>query len=171
MSYMDRIAEIKRHLAKADGDEAVISVHRWAASKLIWEEVQAGTSRRGLADSIGKSHTHVRYMYNCWDIVGRKLAVSGGPDSLPNFQTIYASDEIRGEADEGDGQTGSGKRKRHQPDEQMDYTTHGLVMQAANAIDALARNKAHHPLLTDDDLELLRAIPPTVRALLRESSR
>jgi len=167
----DRIEQIKRHLAKADGDESAISVHRWAASKLIWEEVQSGTSRRALADAIGKSHTHVRYMYNCWDLVGRKLDVSGTSDSLPNFQAIYASDEIRGTEDgDSDSQPGSGKRKR-KPDEQMDYTTHGLVVQAANAIDALARNRAHWPLLSEDDLALLRAIPPQVRALLRDSTR
>jgi len=170
MAQVDRIAEIKHHLAEADGDEATVSVHRWAAARLIYEEVQSGTSRRALAEQVGKSHTHIRYMYNCWDIVGRKLQVSGSEKSLPNFQAIYASDEIRGMED-GEEQKGSGDRRRKRPDDENSYTTHGLVVQAATAIDALARNKTHHSLLTEDDLKLLRAIPPTVRALLRESGR
>lgn len=169
---MDRIEQIKHHLQVADGDEATVSKHRWMASELIWLEVNDGKSRRALAEEIGKSHTHVRYMFNCWDMVGRKLAVSGHVDSFPNFQAIYASSEIRGESDpEPDGHGGDRKRRKGGEDSGADYTAHGLVVTAANSLDALARNRAYWPLLTEDDLAVLRTICPTVRALLRDSGR
>jgi hypothetical protein len=41
-------------------------------------------------------------------------------------------------------------------------------MQASNAIDALARNRAFHSLLTPDDIALIRELPPIIRALLRD---
>jgi hypothetical protein len=165
---MDRIAEIKRHLSIAEGDERTVSAHRWEAARLIWEEIEEGKSRRELAREIGKSHTHVRYMYNCWDLVGRKLVVSGGSDALPNFQAVYMSDEIRFPED--DEHKAQERHQRQREREQEDHTAHGLVMRAANAVDSLARNSAYWPLLTDDDWDVLRAIPPTIRALIRESA-
>lgn len=92
---MDKIAEIRSHLSAAEGDAATVSAHRWEAARLIWEVVNGGESQRGVADGISKSHTHVRYMYNSWDMVGRKLTVSG-PEDLPDFQSVYNSDEVRG---------------------------------------------------------------------------
>jgi hypothetical protein len=169
MAKTDRIEEIKRCLLVAEGDEHVASVHRWKAARLIYDEVRSGTSRRELGSRIGKSHTHVRYMYNCWDIVGRKLQVSGSPDTLPNFQAIYMSDEVRGDSGEepDGGKTGSRReRRRRREDSALDTSAHGLVKSAAVAVNAIAQNPAYWPLLTDEDIEILRAIPPAVRAIL-----
>jgi hypothetical protein len=171
---LDRVEEIKRHEAIADREDERTSGHRWEAARLIWEEItESGTSRRALADQIGKSHTHVRYMFNCWDIVGRKLVVSEGSSSLPNFNTVYTSEEIR-ESPEGNAEDEQGhkaRRGRYSDQDQVDYTAHGLVVQASNAIDSLRRNPAYWPLLTDDDMGLLRELPAASRDLLREIAR
>jgi hypothetical protein len=169
---MDRIAEIKRCLLVADGDEKIVSKHRWKAAKLIWEEVKDGKSRRELGEEIGKSHTHVRFMYNCWDMVGRKLLVSAGLDSLPNFQAIYTSDEVRGTSDSDEHKEGSGSRKREPgKDPRSEYTAHGLVVQADNAIDALLRSPAYHQLISDEDIVILRKLPAEIRSLIRKCGR
>jgi hypothetical protein len=164
---MNRIEEIKRQLAAAEQNEKKASHSYWRAAELVWEEVTAGTSRRSLATEIGKSHTHVRYMFNCWDMVGRKIE-----GDLPNFNTVYNSAEVRGDHDPDGGEDGeregSHRRKGHEPD---DYSAHGLVMQASNSIDALARNRAFWALLTDDDIALLRELQPVIRALIRDIGR
>lgn len=170
---MERIEEIRKHEAIADRQEHLTSMHRWMAAELIWEEVTSGTSRRELATEIGKSHTHVRYMFNCWDMVGRKMidGVKSHTD-LPNFNTVYNSAEVRGEHDPDGGEEGeregSHRRKGQEPD---DYSAHGLVMAASNSVDALARNRAYWPLLTDDDIAVLRELMPVIRALIRDIGR
>jgi hypothetical protein len=168
---LDRVEEIKRHEAIADREDSRTSEHRWEAARLIWEEItEAGTSRRALADQIGKSHTHVRYMFNCWDIVGRKLVVSGGSGSLPNFNTVYTSEEIRESHDENIDEHGAKARRGRYSDgdQSPSYAAHDLVVQAVNAIDSLTRNPPYWPLLTDDDMDLLRGLPAASRALLKD---
>lgn len=170
---MNRVEQIKTYLTIAEREEKKSSLNYWEASRLIWEEVTAGTSRRSLATSIGKSHTHVRYMFNAWDMVGRK---DGLPiEQLPNFNTVYNSAEIRGDYDPdgGDGgddeeRQGSHRRRGQEPE---DYSAHGLVMQAANSLDALHRNKAYIPLLTDEDKTLIRELMPVLRALIHDIGR
>jgi hypothetical protein len=164
---LSRITEIIKHESIADRNDHFTSQHRWAAAQLIWEEIDEGNSRRGLAQEIGKSHTHVRYMYNCWDIVGRKLELDGEVvhSKLPNFNDVYHSVEVRGDPEssaEGDG----GSRKLR---EAPDHTAHGHVMAAASAIDALLRNPAYWPLLTDDDWVIIRELPAVIDGLLTDS--
>jgi hypothetical protein len=163
---MDRIEQIKKHLSIADGEEKSVNHHRWEASRLIWEEIEEGASRRELGKAIGKSHTHVRYMYNCWAIVGSKLPES----QRPSFQDTYMSPEVRGEngEDEERDRSGSGDRKRDRREPEGDYTAHGQVNAAWGAIDALQRNKAYHQLLTEEDIDRIRQLPSMIRALLRE---
>lgn len=169
---MDRVAEIKRHEAIADRDDAKTSEHRWKAAELIWAEITDGKSRRALAGEIGKSHTHVRYMFNCWDMVGRKLVVSGGASALPNFNTIYTSEEVRESAEENVEEAGhKARRGRYSDQDQTDYSASGLVAQAYEAIGSLRRNPAYWPLLTEDDRTRLRELPGSIRALIRDSSR
>lgn len=162
---MGRIEEIKRLEKIADRHDKASSDHRWQAAELIWEEVTEGTSRRELAESIGKSHTHVRYMFNAWDMVGRKI-----DGDLPDFNQVYNSNEIRGTSEPGEleGGTGGGDRSREPG---PDYTAHGHVVSAANAIDALARNRAFWPLLTDDDIAIIRELPDIIDGLLRDIGR
>jgi len=159
-----RVAEIKSHLEAAEVPNREASTHMWIAARLIWEEVESGKSRRALGDEIGKSHTHVRYMYNCWSVVG--LAHPGTkPEDLPPFNEVYHSTEVRGDpesAPEGE----AGQRKRPEP---PDHTAHGHVMAAAEAIDALLRNPAYWPLLTNDDWVILRELPAVIDGLLTDS--
>ena len=162
---MTRIEQIKKLLAMADEEELSVSEHRWEASRLIWEEIEDGATQRGLAKEIGKSHTHVRYMYNTWNLIGQRLPA----DALPNFNTAYNSPEVRGEAaDEED--SGSGDRRRRGLDgNRGDYSTSGLVLQAVNAIDALARNPAHWETITEEELARLEEIPARIRRIVRHS--
>lgn len=162
---MDTVEAIIEHLKLADGDESEVSYHRWEASRLIWEEIKAGKSRRGLAGDIGKSHTHVRYMFNCWELVGRKLEVSD-PHELPNFQEIYMSSEVRGEPDNNPGDDKRDRRNRREPDPEDDVSAHGLTLRAANALDTLNRNEAFWPLLTDDDVAVLREAGASLGSIL-----
>jgi hypothetical protein len=173
-----RTERIIRLESEADRKDSHTSELRWEASQLIWEEVSEGTSRRGLAQLIGKSHTHVRYMFNCWEVAGRKLRVSGDMNSLPNFQTIYMSAEVRGDYDPDGADDGGKDRARDRKkgkgrdgEPERDYTASGLVATAANAVNSLAKNRAYWALLSEDELTVLRAIPPTVRGILRESGR
>jgi len=159
----DRVAEIKRHLAAAEGPDRDASIHMWEAARLIWEEIDSGKSRRALGQEIGKSHTHVRYMFNCWDIVGRKIG--GKPEDLPQFSEVYHSTEVRGEPSEGSGDGQGNKRRREPPD----HTAHGLVMSASESIDGLARNPPYWVLLTEEDWTVLRELPAVIDALIADA--
>lgn len=163
---MDKIEEIRIHLSAADGKGATVSGHRWKAAQLIWEVVQAGESRRGLADKLGKSHAHVNYMYKCWDLVGRKLVVSG-PEDMPDFQTVYTSEEVRGESaskqvpESAGGGSREPKEGRSAADREPtkdsgdNVTASELVRRAAEAVGTLRDNQAFWVLLTTEDRETL----------------
>lgn len=166
---MDKIEEIRSHLSAADGKGATVSGHRWKAAQLIWEVVNGGESKRGLAEQIGKSHTHVNYMYKCWDLVGRKLVVSG-PEDMPDFQTVYTSEEVRGESasksvpdSAGGGDREPRERKsaadrEPRDDESHNVTASELVRRAAEAIGTIRDNEAFWVLLTTEDRkELVKA--------------
>jgi hypothetical protein len=170
---MDRIDRIKALLAEVDQPEAEASAKRWIASRLIWEEVSEGTSRRELAEKIGKSHTHVRYMFNCWEMVGRKLGVSGEAEGLPPFQEIYMSAEVRGAPEE------ERRMPPPQPEQQPErdwsvgaepatapYTAAGFIATAEQAIQALADNTAFWPLFTAEDKAGLARIRHAIDQLL-----
>jgi len=156
----DRIEEIKFHLSAAEGPDRQAGIHMWEAARLIWEEVDSGTSRRELAREIGKSHTHVRYMYNCWDLVGRKT-----DGDLPNFNEVYHSSEVRGENED----TEPSERKRGREPE--DHSAHGLVMTITGALGELTGNPAFWPLMTDEDWALISEVPAVIDALMRDSGR
>lgn len=161
----DRIEEIKYHLAAAEGPDRQSSHHMWVAAQLIWEEIEEGKSRRQLAQEIGKSHTHVRYMYNCWDLVGRKVMTGeADTEALPNFNEVYHSTEVRGDPDEQG--RGEGKRRERELD---DHSAHGLAMKAASVINELASNPAFWPLMTEEDWMVIRELPAVIRSMLRES--
>lgn len=76
------------HEEEADKAQAASDHHRWEAARLIAEELAEGTSQRKLAAKIGKSHTHVRLMKECWE--KRKL-------KLPreSFNEFYNGDKVR----------------------------------------------------------------------------
>jgi hypothetical protein len=158
---LDRVSEIIEHESIAEGEEHVTSYHRWAAAELIWQEVTEGKSRRELGREIGKSHTHVRYMFNCWDTVGQKLGLSY--DQLPNFNTVYNSPEIRGDID-GDGDTGQKRRNDHEGE---DHSAHGIIM----AMATLVGQPAYIDLITDDDWVILGELPGQIRRFLRDAGR
>lgn len=170
-SRIERIRELEQ---QAEKPAATDSALRWEAAKLYWEEVtESKRSKADIARDIGKSAMHVLYMFRCWDVVVVKHGMPHDDyTSLPPFNQTYNSSEVREPGQDDVSDTGGNKpsRKRH-GEESADYTTHGLVETAANAVNTLAQNKAHWPLLSEDDLTVLRAIPPTIRALLRDSSR
>jgi hypothetical protein len=161
---VNRIEEIKKHLSIADEEEISVSDHRWEAARLIWEEIEeSGISFRRLGDEVGKSHSHVRYMYRTWDLIGSRLP----SNALPNFNTSYNSPEVRGETADEDSQ--ERRRSLGGGNERGDWSTSGLVNQASNAIDALYRNRAHWSTLTDLDIERLEEIPGRIRRIVRAS--
>lgn len=164
---MDRVGQIIEHEAIADRNDATTSEHKWIAAQLIWEEVTEGASRRELGRQIGKSHTHVRYMFNCWDLVGRKLGGLDADGGLPSFNEIYNSVEVRGDPGEGSGQSG-GKHRRREPE---DHSAHGLVMAASGAISELSDNPAFWAVMTDEDWAIIRELPAVIEAFLRDSGR
>jgi len=159
----ERIAAIKQHLEAAEVPNKLASFHMWSAAMLMWEEVDNGKSRSALGREIGKSHTHVRYMYNCWDVVGRKLG--GKIEDLPPFNEVYHSTEVRGDPESAPEST---ERQRR---EAPDHTAHGQVMAAANALNALATNPAYWPLLDDGDWMILSELPAVIESILRDAGR
>ena len=58
----ERVDQIIQHEAAADQKASEAEEHRWEAARLISEELADGKSQVRLADEIGKSETHVRYM-------------------------------------------------------------------------------------------------------------
>jgi hypothetical protein len=107
-------------------------------------------------------------MQKCWKLVGQVQYEAFKDDfaQYPNFTTIYQSDEIRGEGDQDKG--GDRKRSGH---DQEDFSAHGLTVAASNAVGSLADNPAFWPLLTDEDIEMLRETKDALRALIRDVGR
>lgn len=173
---MDTVQRIKELEPKAEKTTAIGSKLHWEVAQLYWTAIEKeGITKASLARQVGKSAMHVLYMYRCWDRIVVKTGLVYDEDygNLPSFYPTYNSAEVRGDSDQNEdvSDTGGSKRKHGHGEEPADYTTHGLVEAAAKAVNTLAQNKAHWPLLSEDDLTVLRAIPPTIRALLRDSSR
>jgi hypothetical protein len=80
---IDRVQEIIRLEKNAE-------VNQWEAARLISEELADGKSQRQLAQEIGKSQTHVRYMAKTFEIFGENHGVHG------SFDLAYHSPEVRG---------------------------------------------------------------------------
>jgi hypothetical protein len=165
---MNRIDEIVSLESGADQPESEASRKRWRAAQLIWEEVEEGTSRRALADAIGKSHTHVRYMYNCWDKAGRYIA----GDAYPSFQEIYMSTEVRGEPEDSPAAAEQPAKpsKRDiwvQPDEdRSEDAGHTWITAANEAVGTLYDHPAFWGLLTDEELAVLRTLIPKIQKIV-----
>ncbi len=175
---MDTIAEIRRHLSIAEGDQKTVSGHRWEAARLIWETVMAGQSRREIAEQVGKSHTHINLMYKCWDLAGRQFTTSS-PENLPDFNAIYHSAEIRdsqrtepgrrrpgGDSDAGDELIGAERNRHPREAPEPDNTAHGRVVAADRALRSLAENDGLDIGLSEDDAGTLRAMIPLIRRIL-----
>ena len=166
------VAEIVRLEGQAAQTEKASSADRWRAAQLIHGQLEHKTFRK-LSEDIktagGKgSIGHLERMKKCWEIVGSVQWEAFKDDfaQYPNFTTIYQSDEIRGE---GEGDKG-GDRKRKGSD-QEDFSAHCLAQAASDAVASLAENPAFWPLLTDEDLEMLRETKDTLRALIRDVGR
>jgi len=173
---MDRIAEIKDLEFQAEKPENEVSTLRWKAARLIWQEVEAGTSRRGLADEIGKSHTHVRFMYKCWDIVGKNFEsetdVSWG--NLPPFQSIYNSTEVRGEPEPVTTGTGGSAStsgaatvtsRGRTPGAAHAERDRSWIEIANEALQRITEHPAFWPLLKDSELDMLRSFIPKIQMI------
>jgi len=165
-----RINRIRNHVKIADENEATASEHNWKASQLIWEEAESGTVQKEISRAIGKSEAHVSRMKKCWQLRVVDAGLEGFAfGDLGSFYDFYNSEQVRGESDSANNRrdrNGVGERDRSKPS--GDYSAHGLAVSAYNAIDALRRNKAHHELLTEEDLDLIRQLPAMIRALLRD---
>jgi len=173
MNKVQTIVKLQRESAQLDEDS---NVRRWCEAQLIWEELQT-RSFRNLGTAIKEaggsgSLRHLQLMKKCWEGYGQPLWDAGNEDyaKYPRLNELYNSDEVRGEPDEdgngGDGGGGERGSDRRRPS--GDYSAHGLAVSAYNAIDALRRNKAHHELLNEEDLDLIRQLPAMIRALLRD---
>jgi hypothetical protein len=174
---VNRIQEIVRLQKEAEASEASASERRWAEAKLIWEELQHKTYRQlsGEIKAEGGSGSlrHLTLMNRCWQYV----VVDKGHehlrfDKLPKFNDVYHSDEVRGESDQEDTDTGSSPERRRKPQpEPDDYSASGLARRIASCTDSLIKNPAFWPLLTDDDIVLLRETKDKLRVLIRDIGR
>lgn len=152
---MDRIADIIAHEKAAERDDAQISAHRWAASKLMWEESRAGNSKTNIAEAIGKSRQHVIYTIKCWELIGRHYG-SSDFSALPTFGAVYNSPEVRGVAGKS---RGPGRRLSPEDAEQRKPENAALWVNTADAsLDQLATNPHAWDFLGDKDMATLRAI-------------
>lgn len=172
---MNRIQEIVKLQKEAETSEASASERRWAEAKLIWEELRNKTYRQLAAEIKAEggsgSLRHLTLMNRCWQF----LVVDKGQEhirfsKLPKFNDVYHSDEVRGESDQEEGDTGSSpERKRGHNRE--DFSADGLAEAAANAIDSIVRNPAIRDNLTDSGMTMLRQAYDQLRRFWRENSR
>lgn len=166
------VEEIVRLEGQAAQTEKASSGDRWRAAQLIHGQLAHKTFRQlsqDIKEAGGKgSIGHLERMKKCWEIVGSVQWEAFKDDfaQYPNFTNIYQSDEIRGENPEDKG----GDRKR-KPNDHEDFSAHGLALAASNAVASLVENPAFWPLLTDEDVELLRETKDTLRVLIRDIGR
>jgi hypothetical protein len=159
------IEDIRNHLAIADGTDLNSGTHRWAAARGIWEHRQLGKSLRQVGEEIGRSHMYVQYYERVWALAGREVweaATDKATVVFPEFKDIYYSVEVRGpsivgrhkDADTEEGaediRTGA-DREEYEPEEEEDFTAHGLVTTAANAISRLYGRKGEWATLSHED--------------------
>jgi hypothetical protein len=168
-----RIREIIALLRQAEHDGTTQSEYNWRASRLIWEEVQAGTKQVDLAQQIGKSQSHVTRLKKCWQI----FVINPGVEfscyaDLGSFYEAYNSPEVHGESqrrnerNRGDyGQGPGGKNSRSSEDD--DFSGHGLVARAYTAISILSNNPGFWDVLGEEDWIMLKAVPGLVSSIQR----
>ncbi len=94
---LSRIQEIVWHEAEAARLQSEADEHKWTAAKLIWEELQGPPkkSQRKLADEIGKSQPHVKFMAATWEYFGG-ISDNLGYQERPPFNEAYHSAKVRG---------------------------------------------------------------------------
>jgi hypothetical protein len=169
----DEVAEIVRLEGQAAQTEKASSADRWRAAMLIngqlermtYRQLSAAIKEHGGKGSIG----HLERMSKCWELVGQVQYEAFKDDfaAYPNFSTIYQSDEVRGEG----GQGKSGERGHGGGREPEDNSASGLARSIASCTDTLIQNPAFWPLLTDDDIGLLRETKDKLRVLIRDIGR
>lgn len=172
MNTVERIRELE---PKAEKTSALGSKLHWEVAELYWIAIEKdGITKASLARQVGKTAMHVLYMYRCWDRIVAKpgLVWDGDYGNLPSFYQTYNSDDVRSPDDEDENGHGGGEGSRRSAssrnEQQADYTGHGLVTDIANGVHALSRNPAYIPLLTEDDIHVLREAYAALRALLAD---
>lgn len=163
---MDRVTDIIEHEKAADATASTESAHRWRAAHLIFQEIEDGQTKTALGELIGKSKTHVLYMYRCWERVGRKF-----PDTplgeLPVFSKIYSSTEVRGEPEKVR-ERQSGKRDTTAQDSQPDkFSAAAWVLAIDEAVTLLGRHRVTWDSLEPSDIAVLKRIPDRVVSILK----
>ena len=126
---------------------------------LIWEEVEAGTSRRRLVEIGHESPSGTARPLGSRRPEGNDRCHDA---RLCLIDEVYPT-EVRGDSDLADG---DGKRREREVD---DHSAHGLTSRAATAINELASNPAFWPLMTEEDWMVIREIPAVIRSMIRES--
>ena len=170
---MSRVAEIIEHEKAADGDEAAIEEHRWAAARLIWEELEGGTTKTELAERIGKSRTHVLFASRCWDLVR-----DSGYVTMPRYSDLYHSDDVRADRnppviEQPAKAGGQGSRRTgdavagDEPPSPRDAAT-AWVSQACEGIELLETYRVAWAFLLPADIERLAGLPNRIEALLTD---
>lgn len=170
MDKVQIIVKLQRESAHLDETS---NIRRWCEAQLIWEELQS-RSFRALGTAIKEaggsgSLRHLQLMKKCWEGFGQPLWDGGNNDfaKYPHLNTLYNSDEVRGEPDGDDNGGGGGsgdRRDRREPE--GDYTPSGLILKANSYIESLERSW-DPKLLTDDDIARMRSMTARIRALLR----
>jgi hypothetical protein len=172
----DKIAEIVALEGYADVDREARSAQRWAAARLIYEELQTksfGALSAEIKEAGGKgSIGHLTCMKRCWVLI----VVQGGIEptdyaDLPFFGTVYNSEEVRRPADRKrrrstTGHEDRGHRAGHKKDPCLHESASAWVLNAETALATLAEHRVSWQFLTAEDLTRLHGLIPKIENLI-----
>lgn len=168
----DRIAMIIALEGRADLDRDARSAQRWAAARLIWEELQH-KSYVALSEEIksqgGKgSIGHLIRMNRCWELtVVRPGIEPHSYEDLPFFGEVYQCEEVRNPANRKRRNVqASQARQRRARKACLHESAPSWVAAANEALDSLAEHRVAWPFLSDGDLDVLKGIPAKAENIL-----
>jgi hypothetical protein len=172
----ERVAEIVALEGYANVDREARSAQRWAAARLIYEELQEksfGALSIEIKAAGGKgSIGHLTCMRRCWDLV----VIQGGIEpadysELPFFGTVYNSDEVRRPADRKrrkatTGHTDRGHRHGQGKGPCLHESASAWITAADEALNTLAEHRVAWAFLKGSDLNRLKGLIPKVEGLV-----
>lgn len=171
-----RIAEIVALEGYANVDREARSAQRWAAARLIYEELKTkpyGTLSSEIKAAGGKgSIGHLICMNRCWDLI----VIQGGIEptdysDLPLFSTVYNSEEVRRPAGRKRrkkpvGHENRGHRAGQGKEPCLHESASTWIRRADDALDTLADHRVAWAFLIPEDIARLRGLIPKAEELI-----